>query len=69
MNATTMKIGSVHVVGFGKAMMNPFKLLELVVEFAGKATFTAVLGSTADGVQRVETIVIAGYGFRLTFSK
>src|SRR5262249_10867680 len=32
-------------------------------------TFTAVMGSTADGIQRVENIVIAGSEYRLTFNK
>jgi hypothetical protein len=34
-----------------------------------KSNFTAVIGATADGVQRVETIVIAGSEYRLTFGK
>jgi hypothetical protein len=34
-----------------------------------KASFTAVLGATADGVQKVETIVIAGSEYRLVFTK
>jgi hypothetical protein len=34
-----------------------------------KASFTAVMGVTTDGVQHVETIVIAGSEFRLTFTK
>lgn len=34
-----------------------------------KSTFTAVMGASSDGVQRVETIVIAGSEYRLNFSK
>jgi hypothetical protein len=36
---------------------------------AQKASFTAVMGSNKDGVQKVETIVIAGSEYRLTFAK
>jgi len=32
-----------------------------------KAVYTAVLGSTADGLQRVDSIVLAGTDLRLTF--
>ena len=32
-----------------------------------RATFTAVMGATEDGVQRVETIIIAGSEYRLNF--
>jgi hypothetical protein len=34
-----------------------------------KAGFTAVLGTSADGTQKVEAIVIAGSDVRLTFPK
>jgi len=34
-----------------------------------KSSFTAVMGSSAEGIQRVEAIVIAGSEYRLNFTK